>query len=156
MHEGVPLFVLHAVPQLPQFAAFVLRFVSQPFEAIPSQSPNPILHETIVQPPFEHPAVAFASMQTVPHAPQLFTFVLMFVSHPSLATRLQSANGGAHASTLQAPMTHFVEEFGSEQTLLQVPQFCGSVWVLISHPSLAIVLQSEKPDSQLPTAQDPL
>ena len=137
MHDGVPLFVLQPAPQLPQLVALVFRFVSHPFAAIPSQSPNPALHMAIVQPPFEHAGVALANMQTVPQAPQLFTFVLMFVSQPSVATRLQSANGGAQASTLQLPMTHLVDEFGSEQALSHVPQFCGSVWVLISHPSLS-------------------
>ncbi len=155
MHDGVPLFVLHAAPQLPQFVALVFRFVSHPFAAIPSLSPNPALHMAIVQLPFEHAGVALANMQMVPQAPQLFTFVLMFVSQPSAATRLQSANGGAQASTLQLPMTHLVDEFGSEQALSHVPQFCGSVWVLISHPSLSTLLQSENPDSQLPTAHEP-
>lgn len=101
----------------------MFRFVSHPFIAIPSQSPKPALHEAIVQPPFEHADVALANMQIVPHAPQLFTFVLVFVSQPSAAAKLQSANGGAHMSTLQLPMAHFVDAFGNEHTLSQVPQF---------------------------------
>lgn len=102
-HVGEPLFVLHAAPQAPQCSALVFRFVSHPFIATPSQSPNPVLHEAIVQLPFEHAGVALASMQTVPHTLQLFTFVLMFVSQPSAATRLQSANGGAKRPLCNCP-----------------------------------------------------
>jgi hypothetical protein len=130
-------------------------FVSHPFAAIPSQSPNPALHVVMVQPPFEQPAVAFASMQTVPHIPQLFTFVLTFVSQPSEAMRLQSAKGGAHASTLQLAITHFDDAFASEQTVSHDPQFCGSFCVSISQPSFVTLLQLEKPDSQLATAHAP-
>jgi hypothetical protein len=155
MHPGVPLFVLHPAPQDPQCCVLVFRFVSHPLAATPSQSPNPALHIAIVQPPFEHAAVAFASMQIVPHAPQLFAFVLTFVSQPSPAMRLQSAKGGAHASILQLPITHFVDEFGSEQALSHAPQFSGSVCVLISQPSFVTLLQLENPASQLPTAHDP-
>jgi hypothetical protein len=155
MQEGVPLFVLHPAPQAPQCCVLVFRFVSHPFAAMPSQSPKPELHVAIVQPPFEHAGVAFGSVQIVPHAPQLFTFVLTFVSQPSALARLQSANGGAQASTLQAPITHFVEALGSEQALLHPPQFCGSVCVLISQPSFVTLLQLAKPPSQLPTTQAP-
>ncbi len=155
MHEGVPLFVLHPAPQLPQCSTLVFKFVSQPFDATPSQSPKPMLHDTIVQPPFEQPAVAFGKLHTVPHAPQLFTFVFTFVSQPSEAARLQSANGAAHTSTRQLPIVHFVDAFGSEQALSHVPQFCGSVCVLISQPSFETPLQLEKPASQLATAHVP-
>jgi hypothetical protein len=154
-HDGMPLFVLQPAPQAPQCRALVFRFVSHPFAAIPSQSPKPVLQLAMVQLPFEQPAVAFASMQTVPHMLQLFTFVLTFVSQPSDATRLQSAKGGAHASTLQLPIWHFVDAFGSEQTVSHVPQFCASVCVLISQPSLATLLQFEKPASQLATPHTP-
>lgn len=40
----VPWTFVHAVPQAPQFAPLFVRFVSQPFCALPSQLPNPPLH----------------------------------------------------------------------------------------------------------------
>jgi hypothetical protein len=52
----------------------VLRFVSQPFEATPSQSPKPVLHEPIPQAPLLQLAAAFANehvLQVTPPAPQL-------------------------------------------------------------------------------------
>jgi hypothetical protein len=52
---GVP--PTHLTPQPPQLDG-IARSVSQPFEAIPSQSANPRLHEVIVQPPVVQPAVA--------------------------------------------------------------------------------------------------
>lgn len=42
-HEGVPLFVLHALLQVPQFEV-VVRFVSQPLVTSPSQLPQPDAH----------------------------------------------------------------------------------------------------------------
>jgi len=41
----VPLAFVQLLPQLPQFPVLVFVFVSQPFEAMPSQLPNPALHD---------------------------------------------------------------------------------------------------------------
>jgi len=45
VHAVVPLAFVQLLPQLPQFAVLVFVFVSQPFEAMPSQLPNPALHD---------------------------------------------------------------------------------------------------------------
>jgi hypothetical protein len=39
VHDGVPLFELHALPQLPQWLVLLPRFVSQPLATLPSQLP---------------------------------------------------------------------------------------------------------------------
>jgi len=40
-----PFALVHVRQQVPQFDVLVLRFASQPFEALPSQFPNPGLHD---------------------------------------------------------------------------------------------------------------
>ncbi len=79
-HPHVPLLhvppVGHALPLAhpPQNVADVFRFVSQPFEATPSQFPKPVLHEAIPQAPLLQLAAAFANehvLQVAPPVPQL-------------------------------------------------------------------------------------
>lgn len=76
VHVGVALGTLiHALLHDPQREGVEFKFVSQPFIALPSQSPHPALH---VNPhdPSAHVVVALArDGQTVPHEPQLFTSV---------------------------------------------------------------------------------
>jgi hypothetical protein len=45
VHVVGPLAFVQLVPQVPQLVVLVLVFVSQPFEATPSQLPNPALHD---------------------------------------------------------------------------------------------------------------
>jgi hypothetical protein len=154
-HDGTPLFALHAAPQPPQFAALVLTLTSQPFAWMPSQSAKPALHEPTTQLPFEQAAVAFGTLQTRPHIPQLAAAVLRLVSQPSWAMRLQSAKGGAHWFTAHAPAAHALLALGSEQTKSHEPQFCASAWMFTSQPLPATVSQSTKPAWQLPIEQAP-
>jgi len=61
-----------ARPHPPQWVALVVVSVSQPFAAVPSQSPKPGEHRTTAQVPSVQPWVAvLARAQAVPHAPQL-------------------------------------------------------------------------------------
>src|SRR5262249_45818216 len=53
-HAGVACTLLHGLPHAPQSLALVLRFVSQPFSALPSQSARPGAHsppDAVVLPP---------------------------------------------------------------------------------------------------------
>jgi hypothetical protein len=87
----------HSVPQLPQFATEVSD-VSQPFRSSPSQLSNPGLHVWMrhwgssSEPalPAVHVGMAFVRAHAVPQLPQLAS-ESSDVSHPSVATPLQSA-----------------------------------------------------------------
>lgn len=92
----------HTVVQLPQCWVEMPVLVSQPFEALPSQSAKPALQVPRVHTPAVHRAVAFENVQADPHAPQ-FAVVSVGVSQPSLATPLQSPKPAAHV--LQLPST---------------------------------------------------
>jgi hypothetical protein len=61
---------MQRVPQVPQFELLVSSGVSQPFDMIPSQLPNPVLHEPRRQEPATHVGVALATRQTFAQLPQ--------------------------------------------------------------------------------------
>jgi hypothetical protein len=70
-HVPVALGGAHARPHAPQWASVVPRSVSQPFAAIPSQSPKPGSQRTIAHAPAVQACVATcARLQRVPHIPQ--------------------------------------------------------------------------------------
>ena len=56
--------------------ALVFVFVSQPFAALPSQLPQPALHERMAQVPVEQVAIALARAHATPHAPQLISVLI--------------------------------------------------------------------------------
>jgi hypothetical protein len=72
----------HARPQVPQCALLVVRLVSQPFIALPSQLPKPRLH-TCPQLPLEHMGEAFADAEhATPHEPQCIRLTLVLTQVP--------------------------------------------------------------------------
>ena len=79
---AVPFVPLHAVPQVPQFVALVVVFVSQPLDRVPSQFPCPPLH-TIPHAPATQVAVPFVLLHTVPQPLQFAVSVFRFTSQPS-------------------------------------------------------------------------
>lgn len=79
---------VQALPHEPQLVAVVLRFVSQPFVGSPSQSPNPAA-QAGTHAPAVQATVPWGFTQALPHAPQLETVELRFVSHPLEATASQ-------------------------------------------------------------------
>jgi hypothetical protein len=63
-------------PQAPQLPALLFKLISQPFEAVPSQSAKPLTHDATLQVPFAVLQAAFASLseqalQVAPDAPQV-------------------------------------------------------------------------------------
>src|SRR5262249_34255692 len=92
--DGVPLAMAgQTVPQALQLFRLDVVSVSQPFAVLPSQFPNPASQPATPQVELVHPGVALATGgQTVPQAPQLFTFEVVSISQPSAALPLQSAN----------------------------------------------------------------
>ena len=101
----MPLVALHVVAQVPQFAALMLVFVSQPFATLPSQFPKPAA-QVIPQTPAVQLAVPFVSLHDVAHAPQLPALVFVFVSQPLDVLLSQSPEPAEQA--LQAPVTQVV------------------------------------------------
>jgi hypothetical protein len=76
-----------AVPQRPQLESVVSE-VSQPSEAPPPQSPQPMVQETMLQVPELHDSLALARSQSRPQLPQLVSEVSE-VSQPSAQPPLQ-------------------------------------------------------------------
>lgn len=63
LHDGVPLFGLHAEPQPPQFGTEVLTLISQPSAFSPLQLPNPVRQVATVHWPVSQLGVAFGNAQ---------------------------------------------------------------------------------------------
>ena len=148
---------VHVRPQTPQLVTLVSRWTSQPLPGAMSQLPYPVAHVATVHAPAEQPAVAFASAQTLPHVPQLATFVETLVSQPSVRTLpLQSAKPG-----LQTPLQLLAEHVVlamllAEQTMPQPPQLPTLLVVSTSQPSLRkLPLQLAKPAVHTPLQLPP-
>ena len=89
LHDALALGNAQAWPQIPQFAALVPRSVSQPFAALPSQSPCPAGHiPTAHVPPLQ---IAPVAVHACPQLPQLDGFTARSTSHPFAALPSQSA-----------------------------------------------------------------
>ena len=82
---------MQASPQALQLAALLVRSISHPLAATPSQSPKPVAQVAIVQLPAVHAAVALGIVHPCPHDPQLVALVPMFTSQPLAGLPSQSA-----------------------------------------------------------------
>jgi len=91
MHAGVPLATVQVLPQVPQFPTLVCVLTSQPSVGELLQSPKPVLQLPMVHMPPEHAGVPFATVHTLPQAPQLPTLVPVLISQPSVESLLQFA-----------------------------------------------------------------
>jgi hypothetical protein len=89
MHDFAPVHVTPQPPQLP----LVLRLVSQPLAALPSQFPKPALHEAMAHEPLAQVAVALVREHATPQPPQ-FASELSAVSQPLAGIPSQSAKPG--------------------------------------------------------------
>ncbi|MBI5518036.1 MAG: hypothetical protein HY909_29970 [Deltaproteobacteria bacterium] len=141
----------HTRPQAPQCIADVCTLVSQPVEAIRSQSPKPEAQLCAMHVPARHAAVeVLASAQRVPHIPQLPGSLSVLAQYaPGPAPQVAS---GAAQLAAQAPDAHTCP---AAQRIEQRPQLPRSDSVLTSQPSTGIPLQSAKPGRQLPTLHTP-
>ncbi len=125
-------------PQVPQFASSAWRFDSQPFAAVPSQSPKDALHTCTVQAPLAQPfAATFGSAQAVPHAPQFDGSMEVFAQNCAEPVP-QVASGDAQV-VRHMPPEH---TWPAPQVVPHAPQFALSVCVFTSQPSAAMALQS--------------
>jgi hypothetical protein len=103
VHTGTRpgVVVLHTLPQVRQLLTAVLRLVSQPFSAMPSQLPKPELQVPSAQRPLAQVAVALGKLQVLPHAPQWVVLVLVLASQPLPLLLSQLAK-----PALQEPSAH--------------------------------------------------
>jgi hypothetical protein len=99
----------------------VVNVCSQPFGLLPSQLPQPELHEEIAHEPVEHVAVACAREHAVPHEPQ-WVSVFKFCSQPLLALPSQFPKPELQLEIAQLPVEHVAVAFAREQPTPQPPQ----------------------------------
>lgn len=78
-----PVGAGHTRPQVPQLATVLVRFVSQPLVALPSQLPKPVVQVPSTQALAAQLAAALAKVHTRPQAPQLFTSVIVARQTPA-------------------------------------------------------------------------
>lgn len=64
LQNARPFVVSQPNPQPPQFLVLVSMFVSQPFDATPSQSANGEMHDEMAHDPDVHVVLAFGSTQS--------------------------------------------------------------------------------------------
>jgi hypothetical protein len=155
-HAEVPLAIEHTVPHAPQLFTLLCVFVSQPSPAMPLQFAKPALHIPTAHVPAAQTGAAFAVAHTVPHAPQLFTLLCVFVSQPFAAFPSQSAKPALHIPIVHVPAVHPGVAFGRLHTAPHAPQLFTLFCVLISQPSAAFMLQFAKPMLQLATPHTPI
>lgn len=94
MHARLPP---QALPHVPQFAALERVSVSQPFALLPSQLPNPVVHETTAHAPAVQLAVAFvrwhAAVAAAPSVtPSQSSSIPLQMSAPGVTSPTQSKN----------------------------------------------------------------
>jgi hypothetical protein len=142
-----------------QFRLSLARSVSQPFTALPSQSPKPALHDSMRQTPKVHVAAALRMEQAIPQPPQSVT-VFRDASQPSATIPLQSPYIGAQDPMSHVPALQIGVPFMTEQATSQRPQLPTSLARLVSHPVAGSPSQSSKPSShekaQAPAEQIPV
>ena len=139
---GVPPALGHTVPHVPQWLTFVFVFVSHPLFASPSQLAVPPLH-TGVQTPATQLVVPFPLLHVTPHAPQLLTFVAMFVSQPLFLFPSQFAQPAAHTGS-HVPPTQLVVPCAFEHPIPHDPQSLTLVFRFASHLLLPFPSQFPK------------
>src|SRR5262249_41370711 len=113
---------------------------SQPLEAIPSQSANPLKHAAIWQVPLGQVAEAFARLQAALQDPQSDT-VRRERSHPSLVTPLQFPQPALQLLIAQAPLVQRLDAFASAHEFPHWPQLFTSVEVLRHTPEQQALLR---------------
>jgi hypothetical protein len=74
------------------------------------------------------PAQICVLVHAAPQVPQLFAFVAMFTSHPSLAIPLQSAKPASHVNPHVPALQFALALAGTGQFVAHPPQFIGSVF----------------------------
>lgn len=132
VHPAVAFVPLQTVPQEPQLDVLVFRFASQPFTAFESQLAKPELQTGWHAEP-EQLVVPFRFVQELPHAPQLASVFVRFVSQPFRALPSQLPQFEVQVPSVQVPVPQLSAALARSQTVLQSPQSV-SVAMLRSQP----------------------
>ena len=128
---------------------------------LPLQSAKPAAHEywhALSEQPVTTVFAGRPTEQSLPHPPQLSGSLPVLTSQPSAWLALQSVQPVAHAYwqlELAQPVTVMFVGSVAEHWLPQLPQFCGSVAVLVSQPSRLLELQSTQSPVHAPIAHEP-
>jgi hypothetical protein len=142
----------HALPQVPQFALFALRFASQPLAAIPSQSAYPIAQVSAHAPPRQVGDALAPAAQAIPHMPQCEAVVVMSVSQPLVVLPSQLPRPASQVIP-QAPLEHVGVAFAAlGQVIPHVPQFARS-FVRLTHALPQRVVPALHPAMHVPPVQ---
>jgi hypothetical protein len=142
----LPFAFEQAAPQAPQFAV-VESVVSQPFDASPSQLPNPLL-QAMAHVEELQDGVPLLLLHAWPQAPQLVRLFAVSVSQPLLLLPSQSAKLPVHTGA-QVPDTHVVVPCALVQEVPQAPQLVRVVLMFVSQPFERLPSQSAKPAKQV-------
>ncbi len=144
LHSVTACKASHLVPQAPQLPVSVCVLISQPLRGSLSQSSQFVLQLFMTHLPSSQAAAALGKLHEIPHSPQLFTSVRMFVSQTSF--RSQSASPVGQFDCLHSPPLHTIQVGPlTVQSLPQLPQFNGFVFKSVSQPSVAPAEQSANP-----------
>jgi hypothetical protein len=152
---AVPFALLHALPQLPQFAMLEFVFTSHPLVDTPSQFANPDVQVPSVHVPDGQDSAAFGRLQVAPHAPQ-FVSVLSDVSQPFAESPSQSPRPGLHVETPHTPETQFGVPPAGGHTLLHRPQLLMFVLMFVSQPFAGLPSQFPEPALHVGTQTPPV
>jgi hypothetical protein len=136
---AVPLTPLHAVVHVLQCVGSVLRLISQPFDALPSQLPYPALQLMPHTPPVQL-GVPLLLLQVVPHPPQFVTLVFLLTSQPLSTLPSQLANPAAQVMP-HTPPEHDAVPLVLLHTFGQLPQWFTSLANVTSQPFEALPSQ---------------
>jgi hypothetical protein len=147
-HVAVACANVHDLPHAPQLVTVLLRFVSQPFAAFESQSPNPAVHATWQLPP-EQLGAPFDELHTRPQDPQLFGSVDVFTSQPVPYERSQFACVASQLCIPHVVPRHVGVPFCTAHIVPQPPQFCGLFVVAVSQPFVTFASQLPNPAAQV-------
>jgi hypothetical protein len=153
-HDSVAFAKSQIAPQDPQFDS-VVRFVSQPLEALPSQLPNPELQVPSWHAPPKQVEPAFVKLHAVAQLPQWVGLFVVLVSQPLATLPSQLPKPDEHVIE-QVPAEHAGVPLADEHAAPQPPQFAVLVLMLVSQPFDVLPSQLPKPASQPTSWQVPL
>jgi hypothetical protein len=114
-----------------------------------SQFAQPALQVPIPQALLAQTGVALGSAQTRPHAPQLATVLVTFVSQPFAGSPSQLPKPAAQAATAQAPWVQVAVALARAQAVPHAPQRETVVSRFTSHPLERVPSQLPKPRLQV-------
>jgi hypothetical protein len=128
----------------PQWARDVFVFVSQPLLRLPSQLPNPPLHEGL-HTPARHDVVPFMLVHATLQPPQFDVLLWRFASQPLPYAPSQFWKGMVHDWTTHWLPAQPGTPFGTEQTVPHAPHALMLLVIAVSQPLPMAASQLSKP-----------